>query len=141
MNNSYRGARPGKASVCVRLRVSLFENCLTIKPFYSIVGFMFVSVILDPGGEDSAKELTSLMVSYGFKRVQRACWESTRISPAVLSTLKQDIDRATDSYDTVRLYQFPVEGALAVTELCKKKWRRILVKPPVKAARTATPRK
>ncbi len=92
---------------------------------------MFVSVVLDPGGEDSARELTSLMSDYGFKRVQRACWESVKISPAVLNELKQDIDRATDYYDTVRIYQFPVENVLAVTELYRKKWKRILVKPPV----------
>ncbi len=92
---------------------------------------MFVSVVLDPGGEDSARELASIMSGYGFKRVQRSCWESAGIAPAALAGLKRDIDRVTDYYDTVRMYQFPVDNVLAVTELCRKRWKKILVRPPV----------
>lgn len=99
---------------------------------------MFVSVVLDPGGEESARQLAELLVTYGFEKVQRACWESVAITEAILVRLKQEIDGMTDYYDSVRLYQFPVEGSMAITALSKKKWKRILVKPPV-AVKTAKP--
>lgn len=108
---------------------------------------MFVSVVLDPGGEESARQLAEILLSYGFEKAQRACWESTSVSEQSLSKLKQEMDRVTDYYDAIRLYQFPVEGAMAVTVLSKKKWKRIVVKPPIapvapKAAGTgSTPRK
>ena len=99
---------------------------------------MFVSVVLDPGGEESARHLAELLATYGFEKVQRACWESATISDQILVRLKQEIDSLTDYYDSVRLYQFPVEGSMAVTVLSKKKWKRILVKPPVQTANTKT---
>ncbi len=98
---------------------------------------MFVSVVLDPGGEESARHLAEVLASYGFEKAQRACWESATINDKTLAKLKQDIDRVTDYYDSVRLYQFPVDGAFAVTFLMKKSWKRIVIKPPVGTSRTA----
>ncbi|QTQ12039.1 CRISPR-associated protein Cas2 [Treponema parvum] len=89
---------------------------------------MFVSVVLDPGSADSAKALASVVKQYGFKKIQRACWESTVLDETQFMRLKQDIDRVTDYYDTLRFYQFPLNGMFAVTELNKKKWRRCLIK-------------
>ncbi len=97
---------------------------------------MFVSVVLDPGGEESARQLAELLATYGFEKVQRACWESVAINDQILIKLKQEIDQLTDYYDSVRLYQFPVDGLLAITVLIKKKWKRIVVKPPVAAPET-----
>jgi len=91
---------------------------------------MFVSVVLDPGGEESARQLAEILATFGFEKVQRACWESATLNDQILVQLKQEIDRVTDYYDSVRFYQFPVEGAMAVTVLAKKKWKRILVRPP-----------
>jgi len=102
---------------------------------------MFVSVVLDPGGEESASQLAELLATYGFEKAQRACWESASISEQILGKLKQEIDRVTDYYDSVRLYQFPVEGSLAVTVLSKKKWKRIVVRPPVNAPPSAAGQK
>ncbi len=90
---------------------------------------MFVSVILDPSGVDSAKQLTAVLMQYGFTKVQRACWENNALSEKRLQTLKKDIDRVTDYYDVVRLYQYPVQGMMAITELAKKQWKRCLLKP------------
>lgn len=92
---------------------------------------MFVSVILDPGGVDSARTLSAVLNQYGFKKIQRACWENPVVSEKKLLTLKKDIDRVTDFYDVVRIYQYPVEGMLAITELSKKKWKRCTLRPPV----------
>lgn len=91
---------------------------------------MFVSVMLDPGGEESARLLADVLATWGFDKVQRACWESATVSESSLIQIKQEIDRVTDYYDTVRLYQYPVEGVLAITVLSKKSWKRILVRPP-----------
>jgi len=89
---------------------------------------MFVSVAIDPGSESRAKELADLLAQYGFDRIQRGLWESVFVSPDTLNRLKKDIDRATDAFDRVRIFQFPVEGTLALTTLRDKKWRRMIAK-------------
>lgn len=91
---------------------------------------MFVSVVFDCGGEDSAKDLANILGQYGFEKVQRACWESASITADLLIKLKKDIDRVTDYYDSVRLYQFPLDDNFNITILKQKKWRRIVVRPP-----------
>ena len=93
---------------------------------------MFVSVVIDPGGKESASNLAEVLTANGFERVQHSCWESVTINDEGFVTLKQDIDRVTDYYDIVRLYQYPIQDVLAITTLYKKKWRRVLVRPPAK---------
>lgn len=90
--------------------------------FYSIL--MFVSVVLDPGGIDSAKAIAEILTRYSFKKIQKACWESMQMNEAQLSVLKREIDTVTDYYDTLRIYQFPVNSNFAVTELRHKQWKR-----------------
>lgn len=92
---------------------------------------MFVSVMCDLGSEDSRKAVFGLLPQYGFEKVQRACFESSRISEKQLSGLKRDIDKVTDYYDTIRIYQYPIEGRLAISILKENKWKRIMVSPPV----------
>jgi CRISPR-associated protein Cas2 len=89
---------------------------------------MFVSVALDPGSEGRAKELADLLGQYGFEKIQRGLWESAFVSSEILNRLKRDLDRATDSFDRLRIFQFPVDGALALTTLRDKKWRRMVAK-------------
>ena len=89
---------------------------------------MFVSIIVDPGSIDSAKSLVELLTNSGFKKVQRSCWENPKISEADLSEIKKDIDRVTDYYDTVRIYQYPIEGVMAISELTRKKWRKMMMR-------------
>ena len=86
--------------------------------------------MIDPGGEESAAHLSELLTFYGFERVQRACLESSTVSEKQLATLKREIDRLTDYYDVIRIYQYPVEGVLAISSLAKKKWRKLLIRPP-----------
>lgn len=88
---------------------------------------MFVSVVLDPGGLDSARALASILSRYSFRKVQRAVWESMQIGDQQLASLKREIDSVTDYYDTIRMYQFPVEGRFAITELSHKKWQRCVM--------------
>lgn len=94
------------------------------------VMYMFVSAVIDPGGIDSARHLTSILTQYGFQKVQRACWENGNIGEREINDLKKDIDRVTDYYDSVRMYQYPVQGMLAITEMTKKQWKRSLLRPP-----------
>ncbi|HOX34041.1 MAG TPA: CRISPR-associated endonuclease Cas2 [Spirochaetales bacterium] len=91
---------------------------------------MFVAVVCDMGSEDSRSALYNLLPQYGFERVQKACFECAAVSDKLLAGLKRDIDKITDSYDTVRLYQYPVEGTLVLTVLKDNKWRRIIVRDP-----------
>lgn len=89
---------------------------------------MFVSAVLDPDSVDSARALANILAMYGFTKIQRACWENPVLPEKQLILLKKDIDRVTDFYDSVRLYQYPVQGMLAVTHLHKKKWKRCLLR-------------
>jgi len=91
---------------------------------------MFVSVVLDPGSVESSRALVAILMQHGFKKVQRACWEHTSITEKKLLILKKDIDRVTDYYDTVRMYQYPIQGLMAITELGKKHWKRCVLRPP-----------
>ena len=106
---------------------------------------MFVSIAVDPGSEGRAKELADLLGQYGFTKVQRGLWESTFISTDTLTRLKRDLDRATDAFDRLRIFQFPVEGTLALTTLKDKKWRRMVAKglpePAVKSVPIVTVKK
>ena len=85
---------------------------------------MFVSVIIESGGIDSAKALLNILQLSGFKKIQRACWENMNVTEDQLSDLKKDFDRVTDYYDRIRIYQYPVNGMFVITELKQKKWRK-----------------
>jgi CRISPR-associated protein Cas2 len=98
--------------------------------FFSYYNHMFVSIALDPGSEGRAKELADLLAQYGFEKIQRGLWESAFISPETLNRLKKDLDRTTDAFDRLRIFQFPVEGTLAITTLKEKKWRRMVARKP-----------
>jgi CRISPR-associated protein Cas2 len=89
---------------------------------------MFVAVACEFANEDHRKTGYDLMVQYGFRKVLKDAFESATLSEAALGRLKKDLDRIADSYDSIRLYQYPVEGTLAITILKEKKWRRLIVK-------------
>ncbi|MDR0402006.1 MAG: CRISPR-associated protein Cas2 [Treponema sp.] len=89
---------------------------------------MFVSIAVDPGSEGRAKELAELLIQYGFEKIQRGLWESAFVSPSTLVRLKRDLDRSTDAFDRLRLFQFPVDGTLVLSTLRDKKWRRLVAR-------------
>ncbi len=88
---------------------------------------MFVSIVLEPGSMDSARNIVNLLTQSGFMKVQKTCWENSKISEAELTDIKKEIDRYTDYYDNVRIYQYPLEGKFVITELKEKKWRRCVL--------------
>ena len=89
---------------------------------------MFVSIAVDPGSKERAQELGDILGQYGFKMIQRGVWESTNVSLDTLNRIKRDLDKATDGHDKLRLFQFPMEGTLVITQLREKKWRRLVAK-------------
>ena len=100
---------------------------------------MFVSIAIDPGSERRAMELADLLGQYGFTKVQRGLWESAFVSSDTLNRLKRDLDRATDAFDRLRLFQFPFQGTLALSTLKEKKWRRMVAKGEIDPALKSAP--
>ncbi|MEI8095010.1 MAG: CRISPR-associated protein Cas2 [Spirochaetales bacterium] len=90
---------------------------------------MFVSAACDYGNEDSRIKVDQLLLQYGFRKVQKNLYESTSLSEKNLARLKLECDKLTDFYDTLRLYQFPMENTLVITSLEGKKWKRSVLKP------------
>ena len=89
---------------------------------------MYVCIALDPSTEDRARELADLLAQYGFKKVQRGLWESASVSPGTLARVKRDLDKATDGFDKLRFFQFPMDGTLVLSSLRDKKWRRMVAR-------------
>jgi len=66
-------------------------------------------------------------VEYGFKKVHEGLYESLTINDSGLLRLKRELDRLTDSYDSLRFYQYPMENTLVISVLKEKKWRKTVV--------------
>jgi CRISPR-associated protein Cas2 len=88
---------------------------------------MFVAVSCDFSNEDHRDIISDLLLQYGFKQVMKGLFESTTINESSLARLKKDIDSETDSYDNIRIYQYPFEDTLVISALEKKKWRKIKI--------------
>jgi CRISPR-associated protein Cas2 len=88
---------------------------------------MFVAVACDLGSEDHQKRVHSSLAEYGFSKVHEGLYESLTINDNGLLRLKRELDRLTDSYDTLRFYQYPMENTLVISELKEKKWRKTVV--------------
>lgn len=89
---------------------------------------MFVAVSYDVSDDDKERGMESLLREYGFEKRHRYLWETVKLKERYLARLKRDIDRYTDSYDNVRLYQYPIEGDFVLTALDNKRWKRIVIK-------------
>lgn len=100
---------------------------------------MFVSVILDPGSTESARSMVNILSQFGFRKVQRSLWENMNLNEVDLSAVKKDLDRVTDYYDTIRIYQFPIDGMFVITELKEKKWKRCQMKAQPAASAQQNP--
>ena len=89
---------------------------------------MFVAVVCELGGDDNRQEIHELLRQYGFEQVYRDLYESMTIKENFLPRLKRDLDRRTDSYDRIRIYQYPLEGTLIITALRNKRWRKTILR-------------
>ena len=108
--------------------VSVFSSIVYTPATWYCGRSMFVAVVCEFANDDHRKAGHDLLVQYGFHRVLKEAFESTAVSETALTRLKKDLDRVCDSYDSIRLYQYPVEGTFAITVLKEKKWRRLIVK-------------
>jgi len=88
---------------------------------------MFVAVALELSNDDHIFAVDLLLKEYGFTEVIKNLYESVKLKENVLSRLKRDIDRRTDAFDIVRIYQYPLEDTLVITTLKDKHWKRIVV--------------
>jgi len=91
---------------------------------------MFVAIAVDPGSLQRARELADLLAQYGFKKVQNGLWESYTVSPDTLNRVKKDLDKATDGFDRLRFFQYPMDETLVLSSLKEKQWRRMVAKVP-----------
>jgi CRISPR-associated protein Cas2 len=89
---------------------------------------MLVAVSCDIASDDHRKVVYDLLAQYGYRRVLKSLFESAVVDAPALTRLKRDIDKATDSYDKVRFYQYPMEQTLVISSLEGKKWRKLKVK-------------
>jgi CRISPR-associated protein Cas2 len=89
---------------------------------------MFVSVCCDLSSSDHEQSVAALLKQYGFAKIQAKVYEHTAINDEYVKRLKRDIDRLTDSYDAVRIYQYPLENTLQISTLKDKKWRKLIVR-------------
>jgi CRISPR-associated protein Cas2 len=89
---------------------------------------MFVSVICEISNDDHKIAVKNLLLEYGFKQVFEYLFESTTLQSRELARLKRDIDRRTDSFDSIKIYQYPLDDLLVITTLRDKRWRRVIVK-------------
>ena len=89
---------------------------------------MFVAVACEFATDDHRRAAYDTLAQYGLRRVMKDAFESTSLSEEALGRLKKDVDRIADSYDSIRFYQYPVDGTLAITILKEKKWRRLIVR-------------
>jgi CRISPR-associated protein Cas2 len=89
---------------------------------------MFVAISYDLSDDDKKRGMESLLREYGFEKRHEGFWESFKMKERYLSRLKRDIDRITDSYDSIRLVQYPLDNDLVVTSLQNKRWKRTTVR-------------
>jgi len=88
---------------------------------------MFVAVACDLGNEDRVGSVENLLLQYGFRKLQQNLYESAVINEKHLARLKKELDGLTDSYDSLRIYQYPLEETLVVSSLKEKKWRKLVL--------------
>jgi len=88
---------------------------------------MFVAVACDLGNADHLERVNNVLLQYGFRKLQQNLYESAVISEKSVQRLKKELDGMTDSYDSLRIYQYPLEDTLVVTSLKNKKWRKLVL--------------
>ncbi len=87
-----------------------------------------MAVCCDLSSSDHEKQIAALLKQYGFTKSQEHVYEHTSINEEYTKRLKRDIDRLTDSYDNVRIYQYPLDDTLQISTLKDKKWRKLIVR-------------
>ncbi len=88
---------------------------------------MYVSIVCDFNSDNSRKIVDSILMQYGFTRCQTNVYEINSILDNSVSKLKLEIDRHCDSFDKIRVYQYPLDHKLVVSYLHEKRWKKKLI--------------
>ncbi|QEN03799.1 CRISPR-associated protein Cas2 [Thiospirochaeta perfilievii] len=88
---------------------------------------MYVSIVCDFNSDNSRKVVDSILMQYGFNRVQTDTYEMNSIGDNSVSKLKLEIDRHCDAFDKVRLYQYPLDHKLVISYLHEKRWKKKII--------------
>jgi len=86
---------------------------------------MFISISIDLASADSKNNFVSIAGSYGLKKTQANLYESFTFPENKLGNLKRDLTNALDSFDKLRLYQFPLENTFKISSIENRKWKRL----------------
>jgi CRISPR-associated protein Cas2 len=86
---------------------------------------MFISISIDLVSQDSSNQFTTLMNQYGIKKIQVNLFESFDFPSNKLGNLKRDITDCLDSFDKLRMYQFPLENTFKISYVENRKWKRL----------------
>ncbi len=88
---------------------------------------MYVSIICDFSSDNSRKAVDSVLMQYGFVQCQKNVYEINSISESHVSRLKLEVDRHCDSYDQIRMHQYPLNHALVISHLYDKRWKKKII--------------
>lgn len=88
---------------------------------------MYVSISCDFNSENSRKIVDSILMQYGFVQCQKNVYEINSIYENQISRLKLEIDRHCDSYDHIRMYQYPLNHSLVISHLYEKRWKKKII--------------
>jgi CRISPR-associated protein Cas2 len=86
---------------------------------------MFISLSIDLVSQDSANQFVSIMNEYGIKKILANLYESFDFPSNKLGNLKRDITNCLDSFDKLRMYQFPLENTFKISYVENRKWKRL----------------
>ncbi|OQY40597.1 MAG: CRISPR-associated endonuclease Cas2 [Spirochaetaceae bacterium 4572_7] len=88
---------------------------------------MYVTIVCDFNSDNSRKIVDTILMEYGFVQCQKSVYEINSISENQVSRLKLEIDRNSDSYDHVRMYQYPLNHAMVISHLYEKRWKKKII--------------
>lgn len=88
---------------------------------------MYVSIACDFNSDNSRKVVDSILMQYGFTRCQKDLYEINSIMDNNVAKLKLEIDRHCDSFDQIRIYQYPMDHKLVISFLHEKRWKKKLI--------------
>ena len=88
---------------------------------------MYVSIVCDFNSDNSRKIVDSILMQYGFNRCQKDVYEINSIDNSSVAKLKLEIDRHCDSYDQIRMIQYPWEHKLVISFLHEKRWKKKII--------------
>ena len=89
---------------------------------------MFISISLDLASPESQNNVIKIINEYGFKKIQSNLFESFEFPLNKLGNFKRDLTNCLDTYDNIRIYQYPLEDTFKISYFISGKWKRLSMK-------------